>query len=499
MTTTLSVLVPVYNEQYLVASSLRRLQVLGASPLLERIQVVVVDDCSRDETASVLAQFQRELESAPWPKFEWVFLRHERNQGKGGAVRSAIERADCELAVIHDADLEYHPRDLLPMLPLFDHEGADAVFGSRFLPGGFKRALFFRHSIGNRLLTFLCDLASDLNLSDIETCYKMVRTDLLKTIPLASRDFRIEPELTLKLAKRGARLFEVPISYSGRTYQEGKKIGWTDGVKALGAIVRFRLSDRICKPDAYGSDLVPRLGRAPHLTDWLADTVRPHVGRRVLELGAGLGHLTLRLIPRQSYCVSDPNPMFVRELDKLRATRPYLRVARIDPALPATYPKGEKFDTIICQNVVEHVQDDAGVLAQLAAMLEDGGRLIVLAPNGRGLYGSLDRILGHVRRYSRESLGELADSTGFRVQQIEGVNRAGTLAWWLNSRLLRRRSFGVVQIKIFNVLVPLLRRVQPLLPFPPMTLVSVLERLPARVPAETIAATAQSATAGALR
>lgn len=484
MSTTLSVLVPVYNEQYLVAASLRRLAVLGQSPLLERIQVIVVDDCSRDDSPSILAEFQRELAASPWPKFEWVFLRHQRNQGKGAAIRTAIEHVACELAVIHDADLEYHPRDLLQMVPLFADESADAVFGSRFLAGGFKRVLFFRHSLGNHLLTFLCDLASDLNLTDIETCYKMVRADLLKTIPLVSGDFRIEPELTLKLAKRGARLFEVPISYSGRTYQEGKKIGWKDGVKALGAILRFRLSDRICKPDVYGSDLVPRLAGAPHLTDWIADTVRPHVGRRVLEFGAGIGNLTLRLIPRQSYWASDPNPMFVRELEKLRPTRPYLRASCIDPAVPATFPRGERFDTIICQNVAEHVEDDAATLRSLAALLEDHGRLIVLTPHGPKLYGSLDRVLGHLRRYGRQDLRELADRAGLRVQLIEGINRAGWPAWWLNSRLLRRRSFGLIQIKLFNALVPLLRRVHQLLPFPPMTLVGVLEKLPAGTQAE---------------
>ncbi|HZQ91901.1 MAG TPA: glycosyltransferase family 2 protein [Terriglobales bacterium] len=251
-TTSLSVLVPVYNEQDLVGRSLARLTVLAESPLLERVQVIVVDDCSTDGTAAALEGFQRSL-PAQRGKIEWAFRRHERNQGKGGAVRTALELASCELSVVHDADLEYHPRDLLKFVPLFLEEGADAVYGSRFLPGEFKRALFFRHSIGNHFLTFLCDLACDLNLTDMETCYKMIRTDLLRTIPISSRDFRIEPELTIKLAKRGARMYEVPIRYSGRTYAEGKKINWRDGVLALFAIVRFGLSGNIRKPGAQTS------------------------------------------------------------------------------------------------------------------------------------------------------------------------------------------------------------------------------------------------------
>ena len=204
-TTSLSVVVPVYNEQYLVESSLRRLLVLAESPLLTRVQIIAVDDCSRDHTSQLLHNFQQDLPADPSGKLQWLFLHHERNQGKGAAIRTALEHADCDLTVIHDADLEYHPRDLLQMVPLFLAEGADAVFGSRFLAGGFKRALFFRHSIGNHILTFLCDLASDLNLTDMETCYKMVRTELLQSIPLVSGDFRIEPEVTIKLAKRGAR------------------------------------------------------------------------------------------------------------------------------------------------------------------------------------------------------------------------------------------------------------------------------------------------------
>jgi glycosyltransferase involved in cell wall biosynthesis len=195
---TLSVIVPVYNEQYLAQASLSRLQVLGESSLLRRIRVIVVDDCSTDQTPAVLRHFQKSLDASfGVGKFEWQFLRHKHNQGKGGAIQTGLNYADTDLTVIHDADLEYHPRDLLKMLPLFVEQDADAVFGSRFLVSEFKRVLFFRHTLGNHFLTFFCNLACDLNLTDMETCYKMVRTVLLKSIPLESADFRIEPELTL--------------------------------------------------------------------------------------------------------------------------------------------------------------------------------------------------------------------------------------------------------------------------------------------------------------
>lgn len=474
-TTSLSVLVPVYNEQYLVAASLDRLRVLAESPLLDRIQVIVVDDRSADQTPEVLRRFAVQ-DGLGGGKIRWEFVQHERNLGKGGAVRSAIERADCELSVIHDADLEYHPRDLLKMIPLFLEEGADAVFGSRFMAGEFKRALFWRHSLGNKVLTFFCDIACDLDLTDMETCYKMVRTDLLRTIPLVSRDYRIEPELTIKLAKRGARIYEVPISYTGRTYQEGKKIKWTDGVKALLAIARFRLSDQVFKPDRFGSHVAERLRHAPRYTSWIAHIVRPFVGDGVLELGASVGSMTLSLIPRASYCAADPNPLFVRELEKLRDTRPYLRAMQLDPTQPFTALNGASFDTVICQNVLEHVADDAAVLRQCAGLLTPGGRVLVLVPQSPKLTGPIDEYLGHCRRYSAAGLGRLAADAGLRVTHVSGLNRAGSAAWWVSQRLLRRRQISYFQMKMLNLATPLLRAVDPFLPFPPLTLFAVLEK-----------------------
>jgi SAM-dependent methyltransferase len=476
MRTSLSVFVPVYNEQYLVEASLRRLTVLAESPLLSRVQVIVVDDCSSDQTAVVLGRFRNHLPADPSGKIDWLFLRHERNQGKGAALRTAIEHAECELSVVHDADLEYHPRDLLQMIPLFLQENADAVFGSRFMAGGFKRALFFKHSIGNHLLTFLCDLASDLNLTDIETCYKMVRTDLLKTIPLVSRDFRIEPELTIKLAKRGAHIFEVPISYSGRTYQEGKKIGWRDGLRALLAIARFKVSDRICKPDQYGSEVAVRLSRAPTYNRWLADLLRPQLGSNILEIGAGTGGLLLHLIPRTQYWACDANPLFVRELRKLIATRPYLAASAVDPADPASLPAGKEFDTVICQNVLEHVEDDAAVLRGITRSVRDDGRIIVVVPNAPALFGAIDRSLGHRRRYTRGQLHELAEKAGMRCVSIVPFNRACSLPWWFAGRVLHRRRFSLLQVKAVNWMTPVLRRVEAYLPLPPLSLIATFEK-----------------------
>jgi glycosyltransferase involved in cell wall biosynthesis len=504
--TSLTVLVPVYDEQHLVAASLARLEVLAGAPRLERVQVIVVDDSSRDATPAVLRAFAAERGVAlaqplpPAPRtstppaatvlgrgahggIEWLFLQHERNGGKGAAVRTALAHADCEITVIHDADLEYHPRDLLRLVDVFVDDGADAVFGSRFAGGESRRALLFRHELGNRLLTFLTNVITNVNLTDMETCYKAVRTSLLRSIPIVSNDFRLEPELTIKLAKREARIFEVPISYSGRTYQEGKKIGWRDGLKALGAMLRFWVSDRIYVEDEHGSQILGRLARAPRFNAWMADVVRPWCGRKVLEIGSGTGNMTRHLVPRDAYVASDVNPLYLQTLRTLTPDRPYLDVAHTDVTRGESFPSlPGGFDTVVCLNVIEHVLDDVGALRNVRSALAPGGRAVVLVPRGPGMFGTLDEVLGHRRRYTEASLRRIAVEAGFEPREIVPFNRVGTPAWWLNGKVLKRRHFGLAQIAILNLLTPIFRRVDRVLPFPPLSLVAILEN-PAGAPA----------------
>ena len=474
--TTLSILVPVYNEQYLVRASLERLKILAESPLLERVEVIVVDDGSTDQTSAVLHEFERSVANAPGTKLEWVFLCHELNRGKAAAIQTALFRATAELTVVHDADLEYHPLDLLKMIQVFREEQVDAVFGSRFLASEYRRVLFFRHQLGNHFLTLLCNVVSDLNLTDMETCYKMVRTPLLKSIPLVGLRFEFEPEICIKLAKRGARIFEVPIRYAGRTYQEGKKINWKDGIRAIAAILRFGFSDYIYAEDAYGSQILGRLNRAPRFTRWMADVIRPYVGEKVLEIGAGTGNLTTQLIPRRLYWASDINPLYLTYLENVGLNRPYMRVSYTDGEKGESFPKEQKFDTVICLNVVEHLADDLAALNNIREVLEDHGRAIVLVPCGPWLFGSLDEVLGHHRRYTRKQLTDLVEKAGFHLETMLEFNRFGVIAWWLNARLFRRRTFAFWQIKLLNLLTPLFRLFDNFLPLPPLSFIAVLSK-----------------------
>lgn len=227
----LSIIIPVYNENNTVQNILRQVQDVELG--MEK-EIILVDDGSTDGTRDILEKIDEQNVK--------VFL-HDKNRGKGAALQTGFSRATGDFVVIQDADLEYDPREYSQLLkPLLDGR-ADAVYGSRFL-GGPHRVLFFWHYIGNKLLTTFSNMLSNLNLTDMETCYKMFRREILKKINLKSKRFGIEPEITLKLAKLKCRIYEVPISYSGRDYSEGKKIGWKDGVAAIYHIIRFKFFDR---------------------------------------------------------------------------------------------------------------------------------------------------------------------------------------------------------------------------------------------------------------
>jgi glycosyltransferase involved in cell wall biosynthesis len=477
-----SVLVPVYNEQHLVAECLDRLMLLAQCEFLSLIEVIVVDDGSNDLTPQILSEYARSrgVNGSPLGgRIHWSFHRHPRNLGKGAAIRTAMEKATGEVSVIQDADLEYHPRDLIRILKVFVEQDADAVFGSRFASGGARRVLLFRHQLGNKFLTFLCNLITNLNLTDVWTGYKAVRTGLLKSIPIKANDFRVEPEITIKLAKREARIFEVPISYFGRSYQEGKKIDWRDGVLALWAMLQYAISDHIYRADEYGSQVLARLARAPRFNSWMAETIRPYCGERVLEIGSGVGSVTRRLIPRTKYVASDINPLYLQTLANLGADRPYMETAYCDVTDLSSFPRIDKeYDTVICLNVMEHVADDRAALLNIKTVLAPSGRAIILVPQGPGNLGTLDEVLGHRRRYTLSRLADLASQCGFEVRKMIEFNRIGTVAWFLNGKMLRRRRFGLGQLWLLNLFTPLFRRVDSILPLPPLSLIAVLDRPP---------------------
>jgi len=223
-----SVVIPLYNEHRTVEEIISRVK---AGPTDEETDIIVVDDASTDGSWETVKNMEGIRA-----------FRHDKNRGKGAAIRTGIEQARGDVIIIQDADLEYDPRDYEKLLGPIREGYADVVYGSRFL-GGPHRVMFFWHYLGNRFLTLLSNLLNNLNLSDMETGYKCFRTELVRDMRLRSERFGIEPELTAKFARKKARIYEVPIAYYGRSYEEGKKIRWTDGITALWCIIRYRFSD----------------------------------------------------------------------------------------------------------------------------------------------------------------------------------------------------------------------------------------------------------------
>ncbi|HID56673.1 TPA: glycosyltransferase family 2 protein [Candidatus Poribacteria bacterium] len=229
----LSVVIPVYNEVNTIERVLERVKAVQIP--LEK-EIIIVDDGSTDGTREKLGEIQKTDPSLK-------IILHERNRGKGAALRTGFQHVTGQIVIIQDADLEYNPEEYPKLLePILDGR-ADAVYGSRFLGGTTRRVTSFWHYMANKFLTFLSNMLMNLNLTDMETCYKVIRTDVLRRLNLRGNRFEIEPEITAKLARSGCRIYEVPISYSGRDVSEGKKIKWKDGIAAIYYIVRFKLRD----------------------------------------------------------------------------------------------------------------------------------------------------------------------------------------------------------------------------------------------------------------
>ncbi len=230
----LSVVVPCYNEEKLLEKSIE--QVLSLRSSIEHIEIVIVNDCSNDKSGEIAQRLANAHDCIK-------YFMHEVNQGKGAALRTGFEKASGEIICIHDADLEYDPQDLLPMYNLIKSGRADVVFGTRFLNGKAHRVLYFWHSVANKIITLTCNIFTDLNLTDIECCHKMFKREIIKQIRIEENRFGVEPELVSKAArlskKFDIKIYESGVSYYGRTYAEGKKIGWKDAVRAFWVILKY--------------------------------------------------------------------------------------------------------------------------------------------------------------------------------------------------------------------------------------------------------------------
>lgn len=464
----LSILIPVYNERAVVRSCLE--QVLAA-PLPENMdrELIIVDDCSQDGTAAILEEM-----AALHPCIR--LFRHEVNQGKGAAIRTAIAKAEGDFALIQDADLEYDPSEYPQLLrPLLDGR-ADAVFGSRYLSGSQRRVLPYWHSRINGFLTWASNVFSNLDLTDMETCYKVYRTDLLKSIPIRSNRFGIEPELTMKSAKRRLRIYEVPISYHGRTYEEGKKIGWRDGVNALTVIVKYWLIDDLYA-QPYGRAFLNNMSGTPQYVNWIVELLRPHMGDRVLEVNAGIGSFSGLLMGRRTrYVAAERDPLYLHALRNRFLRTPNVEVRALNAdRVEEIRALGETFDTILLINVLEYLDDPVQTLAALRDCLAPEGRMLILAPHHPGLAGAMDERLGIRRRYLAADLSAELAKSGLTVESTLQLNRAGAPFWWFSGRILRQ-NLNKITLKLFDKTVWLWKALDRILPWRGVSLIAVARR-----------------------
>ncbi|CAN5849936.1 hypothetical protein BH23ACT4_BH23ACT4_01240 [soil metagenome] len=459
----LSVLMPVFNESRTLRTIVTR--VLNAPVGLE-IELICVDDHSSDDSLQVLT----ELASAD---DRIRVVAQPSNMGKGKAIRTAIEHMSGDVAIVQDADLEYDPNEYPKVLGPILAGDADAVYGSRFASSEVRRVLFFWHSLGNKFLTMMSNMANDLNLTDMETCYKAVKADVLRSLRLTSDRFGLEPEITARLAHSGARIYEVPISYRGRTYAEGKNIGWKDGVEALWLIFKFRFIDNKATSNP-GHTTLESLSLTPSVSSWMLSEFRPFIGDSIFEAGCGSGNITAHLIRSRSLRVVDIDPSHVQSVEKRFGHLENVQANVADLETSETYV-GEPVDSVICINVLEHLDKPQLAVEGFSRLLGSGGHALILVPAHDWLFSAADIALEHRKRYTKAEVRTMLESADLDVIKCQEFNRLGVLGWYVN-KLLGRTTITKLQARVFGTVLPLAKQIERFRFLPGLSVVAVARK-----------------------
>jgi len=463
----LSVLMPVHNQHYSLQRIVERVL---ASPAGVDIELVIVDDGSEDWSVGKIGELARQ-----YPNVRAVF--HPETLGKGAAIRTAIEHMTGDVAIIQEPDPAYDPAQYPQLLDPIRRNVADVVFGSRMAAGGLRRVLSLRRAEGIRFMTGLTNLLFNINLTDAETSYKVFRADILKQTVLRAKGPAVLVELAARMAQWNIRVVEVPISYPRPTLKEEPSVTWRERLEKIAVL----LSTRFLRPQFTSHEgyyILTVHDQARKYNRWLLSRFQRYIGDRVLEAGSGIGTLTDYLTDRHRLVCLDYEPFYLRMLRLRFGLLENFRAEHFDLTELRAYDwlLQERFDTIICVNVLEHLRNDLGVLHKFYEILVAGGNLILLVPHSRSLMSPMDVAIGHYRRYERGELANLVNQAGFDVVDLIGFNRLGGLGWFVVNRLLRRKGHSAAQLRWFDRLMPLVKICEYVLPFKHVSLICVARK-----------------------
>jgi glycosyltransferase involved in cell wall biosynthesis len=435
----LSVIIPVYNEFLTLMEIIQRVRAVDIPK-----EIILVDDASTDGTRNLFPELASLVDR---------IVLHEKNQGKGAAIRTGLQHITGDYVVIQDAHLEYDPQEYHKLLEPLLQGKADVVYGSRFLSGEARRVLYFWHSVGNRFLTLVSNMLTNLNLTDMETCYKMFRSDILKGIKIEQDRFGFEPEITGKLAKRNVRFYEVGITYHGRSYEEGKKIGWKDGLHALYCVLKYSRG----RYREIGKATLHILAEFEQYNRWLLKQFHSYLGKRILEIGSGIGNISKHLTNHDILILSDINKHYLEILKKRFGNHHNIAVQYYDMTKNGSVFAGREVDTVICLNSLEHIERDQEVIENFSRILIPSGRLILLVPAHPFLFNPIDRYLAHYRRYSLKELCAKLQQKGFRIEHVQYLNRLGAIGWFISGNIFRAKAISYRHISIHKFLMPFMK------------------------------------------
>ncbi|MDR1960192.1 MAG: glycosyltransferase family 2 protein [Planctomycetaceae bacterium] len=456
----LSILIPVYNEQSYLARIVERVMAASVPGNLQK-EIIIVNDASKDQTSLVIQELCRKYH-------EISAFEQPVNMGKGAAIRRAIQEMTGQFAIIQDADLEYDPNDYQTVLKPLVEGLTDVVYGSRFATREMRRIVHYHHKLGNLFLTHLSNWMTGLDLTDMETCYKAFRSELVKSIPLRSNRFGIEPELTAKLAKRGAVFYEVPISYHGRNYNDGKKIGWKDGISAIWTIFKYRLIDD-CYDEQNSKNVLQKLNHVQNKLKQIGKIISAYCGTQIIEMGSGEGLISRYLPQRKKLTLTASNSADLRILENQFEGNQTTDVQKLDPYSETeveSIAEKRKYDTVVLYNIPNNKEERKKFFFRIKKLLQPGGKVLLVLPQYRILSCYLEKESQDDIRYSQKEVKTFLIDCGYKIVTQRSFDFSSFLLRFFNFTLLRKRNVRKIQLKIYNSLLPWVAALEHCLPLP---------------------------------